>query len=211
MNRFIRFAFQQFYTTFAWSYDAIATLISFGEWQEWGRAALQFVPEGARDGGRVLEIAHGPGHLHLTMRQRGMAVVSIDRSWQMARLLQAKTNHAAHQARADAQSLPFADGAFGCVVSTVPAEFIFADATLREIHRALKPSGSLVIVPSTSFRGNGLLIKLVQFAYRITGQRAMSIEPVRKKFESRGFTFAQHITQTKHTEVVVWVCTKRRA
>ena len=209
MNHLIRFAFQQFYSTFAWSYDAVAAIVSFGEWKEWGRAALAFVPDGAR----VLEIGHGPGHLHHTMRQRGMAVVSIDRSWQMARLLQANAQRAAYhpapQSQADAQRLPFADGAFGCVVSTFPAEFIFAEATLRELQRALQPGGSLIIVPSTSFRGSGLLIKLVQFAYRITGQSQLNIEPVRAKFESHGFTFAQHTSQTQHAEVTVWVCTKR--
>ena len=207
MNRLIRFAFQQFYTTFAWTYDGVSFIVSFGEWKAWGRAALAFVPEGAR----VLEIAHGPGHLHVTMRQRGMDVVSIDRSWQMARLLQAKTQHAAHQAQADAQRLPFADGAFDCAISTFPAEFIFADETLGEIHRVLKIGGSLIIVPSTSFRGSGLLIRLVQLVYHITGQRAMDIAPVRAKFESNHFTFMQHIVQTRRAEVAVWVCTKRHA
>jgi ubiquinone/menaquinone biosynthesis C-methylase UbiE len=207
VNRLIRFAFQQFYTTFAWSYDAIATLVSFGEWKAWGRVALAFVLEGAR----VLEIAHGPGHLHLTLRQRGMAVFGIDRSWQMARMLQTKTRRAAHQAQANAQHLPFVNGAFDCVLSTFPAEFIFADKTLREIHRTLKPDSSVVIVPSTSFRGNAWVIRLVQFAYRVTGQRAMDVAPVRAKFESHGFAFAQHIIQTRHANVIVWVCTKRRA
>jgi ubiquinone/menaquinone biosynthesis C-methylase UbiE len=201
----IRFAFKHFYTTFAWSYDAVASLVSFGEWKQWGQAALPFIPDGVR----VLEIAHGPGHLHQTMRQRGMAVFGIDRSLQMVHKLQAKTHHAAHQAQAAAQRLPFADGAFGCVVSTFPAEFIFAEATLREIQRILTPGGALVIVPSTSFRGGGLLIRLVQAAYHITGQNQISIEPVRNKFESHGFTFAQHTAQTNHADVTVWACTKR--
>lgn len=205
MNRFLRFAFQHFYTTFAWTYDAVASLVSFGEWRQWGEAALPFIPDGVP----VLEIAHGPGHLHHAMRQRGLVVFGIDRSSQMTKLLQATTQPAAHQAQADAQRLPFADESFGCVVSTFPAEFIFADSTLREIHRTLKQNGALIIVPSTAFRGGGVLMGLVQAAYHVTGQRPISIDPVRAKFESHGFAFAQHTTQTKHAYVTVWVCTKR--
>jgi len=82
MRGLIRFAFDQFYTTFAWTYDAVAAAVSFGEWQQWGRAAMPFLPRT----GRLLEIAHGPGHLHLALRQAGYDAVGIDLSPQMSRM-----------------------------------------------------------------------------------------------------------------------------
>ena len=182
MHRLTHFAFQQFYTTFAWTYDAVASLMSFGEWQAWGEAALNFVPANSR----VLEIAHGPGHLHLTLRQRGLNVISLDRSPQMAHLLSRRTSahqFALRQLLADAHNLPFADDHFDCVLSTFPAEFIFAPATLAEVRRVLASGGRFIIVPSASFRAADLPTRLVQFSYRLTGQNtaATDASPIRRK------------------------------
>ncbi len=207
MHKFIHFAFQQFYTTFAWTYDAIASLVSFGEWKLWGEAALEFVPSGAH----ILEIAHGPGHLHVTMRRRGFNVVSLDRSPQMARQLRHRA--VAHQLTlrqtlADAQNLPFADGHFDCVVSTFPAGFIFARTTLTEVRRVLAPGGRFVIVPSATFRKADAPTRLVQLAYHLTGQNTAKadVSPIRQRFETAGFAFEAHTHATPRADVVVWVC-----
>jgi len=209
MHKFIHFAFQQFYTTFAWTYDAVASLVSFGEWKVWGEAALECVPSGAR----ILEIAHGPGHLHATMRRRGFNVVSLDRSPQMARQLRHRTQAnqlAPRQLLADAHTLPFADAHFDCVVSTFPAEFIFAPATLAEVRRVLAPGGRFVIVPSAAFRKADAPTRLVQLAYHLTGQNTAKadVSPIRRRFESAGFSFEQHTVATRRADVMVWVLTQ---
>lgn len=41
--------------------------------------------------------------------------------------------------------MPFADGAFDTIVSTFPAPYILAEATLGECARVLRPGGRLVI------------------------------------------------------------------
>ena len=206
MHKLIRFGFQQFYTTFAWTYDAIASLVSFGEWKAWGEAALNFVPASAR----VLEIAHGPGHLHVTLRQRGFDVVSLDRSPQMANLLRqrsAANQIAQRQLLADARTLPFGDGRFDCVVSTFPAGFIFASETLAEVRRVLAPGGRLVIVPSATFRKADAPTRLVQLTYRLTGQNtAIDMTLDCRRFEAAGFSFEQHSYATPRADVKVWVC-----
>jgi len=51
-------ASQLLYSSFAWSYDLAAWLVSSGQWHIWQRVGLAEVP-----GGRVLEMAFGPGHL----------------------------------------------------------------------------------------------------------------------------------------------------
>lgn len=210
MHRLIHFAFHQFYTTFAWTYDGVAAAMSFGEWKAWGEAALNFVPAHAR----VLEIAHGPGHLHLTMRQRGLNPVSFDLSAQMSRqLLRRVKSHglAPRQLRADAQRLPFADGTFDCVLSTFPAGFIFASATLAEVRRVLVEGGRFIIVPNAVFRSTDLPTRLVQLAYAITGQNATAATTsagFQARFEAAGFTFESHIVSTRRADVTVWVCSR---
>lgn len=214
MGRLVRAAFKEFYTTFAWTYDTVAAIVSFGEWKRWGEAALDFLPDVVRTGrARVLEIAHGPGHLHRTMLERGYALTGIDLSRQMGRLTQQRARAVARAggvalACASALRLPFADAAFETVLSTFPAEFVFQRDTLRDVARVLAPGGRFVIVPTASLRGSGVLTGLVRFAFRITGQHAAlaDIEPrVRDAFAAAGMTFASKRVPTPRADVVVWV------
>jgi ubiquinone/menaquinone biosynthesis C-methylase UbiE len=211
MKPLIRLAFAQFYTRFAWTYDTVAGAVSFGEWRRWGEAALAFVPAGAR----VLEIAHGPGHLHLTLRKHGMAVTGLDLSPQMGRLTRDRvlraTGREPELLRANALRLPFADAVFDRVVSTFPAEFIFHPDVLKGVRRVLRPEGSLVIVPTARFRHGGPLTKLIESAYRITGQRAEE-ELVEARMDALvrgcGLGFASRRVETPRAIVTVWLCTR---
>lgn len=206
MNALIRFAFDQFYTTFAWTYDAVAAIVSFGEWREWGRAALGFVP---RDG-RLLEIAHGPGHLHLALRRQGLDAIGIDLSRQMVRIALARLHKGGvvdpALVRSTALRLPFRDACFAGVVSTFPAGFIFADETLAEVRRVMQPRGRFVIVPGATLRGDDPVTGAVKAAYHLTGQGEAPEAPVRALFEGAGFSFASHAVRTPRADVTVWVC-----
>ena len=209
MNRLIRFAFAQLYTTFAWTYDAVAHLVSFGEWRAWGGAALAYLPAAPC---RVLEIAHGPGHVHAAMRRRGFDAIGIDLSQQMGALarrrLLAMSGRAPDLARADALRLPFPNAVFDAALSTFPSEFVFLPQTLREVARVLRPGGRFVIVPTAQFHGGGALTRLVEALYRITGQRA-SLEAVEARVRAAvavaGFALESQRATTARAEVVVWV------
>lgn len=207
MNRLIRFAFDQFYTNFAWTYDAVASAVSFGEWQLWGRQAIPFLPRV----GRILEIAHGPGHLHLALREQGYRVAGVDLSWQMGRMAYARVRDALHRSpaltRASAMQLPFADDAFVAAVSTFPAGFLFATETLAEIKRVLIPRGTLVIVPAAELRGHDWATRAVKFAYQVTGQsQSPGFAELSAFFAQHGYFFAQHTCPTPRADVTVWVC-----
>jgi ubiquinone/menaquinone biosynthesis C-methylase UbiE len=209
MNKWIRFAFRQFYTTFAWTYDTVASIVSFGEWKVWGACAIPFIR-----GAKVLEIAHGPGHLQLELRRRGMQVVGIDLSAQMNRMAVKRLRASGFSntlSRASAMQLPFADNTFETVVSTFPSEFIFQDETLSEAHRVLVPHGRFVIVPTTQFRSKSAATQTIEATYRATGQRASNgaFEKFERRFNEAGFVITTHIAQTKRANVVVWVCHPR--
>jgi ubiquinone/menaquinone biosynthesis C-methylase UbiE len=207
MNRLMRFAFDQFYTNFAWTYDAVASAVSFGEWQLWGRQAIPFLPRI----GRILEIAHGPGHVHLALREQGYRVAGIDLSRQMGRMAMQRVQNAQRRspalARASAMQLPFANDTFVAAVSTFPAGFLFAKETLAEVARVLAPRGKLVIVPAAELRGHDWATRIVKFAYQVTGQaQAPSFAEMSAFFAQHGFFLAEHICPTPRADVTVWVC-----
>ena len=207
MNRFVRFAFDQFYTNFAWTYDAVASAVSSGEWALWGRQAITFLPRA----GRILEIAHGPGHVHLALREQGYNVAGIDLSRQMGRMayerVRAAQGVSPALARASAMQLPFADGSFAAAVSTFPAGFIFMKETLAEVKRVLAHRGRLVIVPSAELQGRDWATSLVRFAYQVTGQsQTPSHAQLSAFFTSHGFFFSEHACPTPRAIVTVWVC-----
>jgi ubiquinone/menaquinone biosynthesis C-methylase UbiE len=205
MRNWVQYFFDQLYTNFAWAYDIVAMAASLGEWQRWGQAALAFLPHE----GRVLEIAHGPGHLQVAMHQEGYQAIGIDLSPQMGRLARQRTyRYGVRLARASALHLPFADGAFAGAVSTFPSSFIFAPQTLTEAYRVLRPGGVFVVVPMARLTGQGLLPSALRLAYRLTGQREDVDALGRRCFEAAGFRFAQHTVITPRAEVMVWVGAK---
>ncbi|MFQ3568740.1 MAG: methyltransferase domain-containing protein, partial [Aggregatilineales bacterium] len=169
-RRLVRFGFYLLYNPFAFTYDAVSKLVSFGAWRCWQRAALAYLPSD----GWALELAHGTGDLQLDLASAGISSIGYDLSPNMGRLARRKLiRHGVvpRLARGRAQALPFADGVFRSVVSTFPTDFIIASQTLYEVGRVLADDGVLVIVPSALFTGGGAAVRLLDGLYRITGQR----------------------------------------
>lgn len=173
---FLRLFFRLLYNEFAWTYDLVAGIVSLGQWAAWGRTAIPHLR-----GERVLELAHGPGHLLAAMAERGLAPVGLDLSPYMGRLARRRlmrVGQAVPLVRARAQALPFRDGCIDSVVATFPTEFIVDAATLREVARVLaapEPAtgqlgGRLVVVACSILGGRDLLSSFIRWLYRITGQ-----------------------------------------
>jgi ubiquinone/menaquinone biosynthesis C-methylase UbiE len=214
--KLVRFGFQQLYTRCAWLYDDVANLVSLGEWQAWGRVTMQFLDTDrpAANPLRLLELAHGPGHLQLALRQRGYHALGIDISAQMGRLACQRLQRAGFPntlARASVFALPFPSASFDALISTFPTEFIFAPPMLREAARVLPPAGRLIVLPGAPLHNSQAGERLIRLAYRFTRQAKPATTRIQQLFEQSGLAFTEHHVPARHAEVVIWLGVKRPA
>lgn len=151
LTRLLWRASQLLYSSFAWSYDLAAWLVSNGQWRLWQRVGLAEMPEG-----RVLEMAFGPGHLLKERAAAGHPMIGIDRSPQMVRQASRRLRKAGHPlllTRADVRWMPFASGQFDAILSTFPAEFILDPRVHAEARRVLRDGAPWAILPSARITG----------------------------------------------------------
>jgi ubiquinone/menaquinone biosynthesis C-methylase UbiE len=162
---FVRLFFRLLYNEFAWTYDLVAWVVSLGQWTAWGRTAIPHLR-----GKRVLELAHGPGHLLVAMAERGLVPTGLDLSPYMGRLARRRLGPAVSLARARAQVFPFRDACVDSVVAAFPTEFILDPATLQEVARVLRPGGRLVVVAWARLGGRDPVSRFIGWLYRVTAQ-----------------------------------------
>ena len=167
---FIALGFRLLYGNLAGVYDWVAWLASFGEWQAWCSTVLDYVV-----GSTVLELGHGPGHILCELHDRGFNTIGLDPSPQMGRLAHDRLGRAGHAStvvRGCAQGLPFPSQRFDSVVATFPTNYIFDAETALEVARVLTPDGYLVVVLSAQLLRPRIGTHVLEWAYRITGQRS---------------------------------------
>lgn len=173
IQRFMRFFFRLLYHPFAFTYDVVAWAVSFGRWKDWVFSIVPFL-----EGNRILELGHGPGHLQRLLLDRGLFAVAIDESQQMDRIAKRRLGESSNLTRGLAQSLPYPDETFDCVVATFPSEYIFDPRTLSEVGRVLRSRGRLVVLPA-AFPSSGFL----KWLYRVTGESPAALdESIKNKF-----------------------------
>ncbi len=194
-RRFIRFAFHLLYNQLAFTYDAVAWLVSFGQWRAWGRTALDRVR-----GPRVLELGHGPGHLLIELGRSGRhQPIGVDLSPHMIAQAQHRIRRAGlsvPQVRCSVDALPFRSGTFDSAVATFPTEYIAQPRTLAEVARVTTAQGRLIVVMGAQFGQHTPSTRFVDWLYRITGQREPSVEAEPDLFEQL------HLSARVETEVV---------
>lgn len=205
--RLLRVFFHWLYHPFAWAYDVIAAVVSFGRWNEWIMTVLPLI-----EGRRVLELGHGPGHLQRLLLDLGLSAVGLDESPQMSRLAARRLRRAGREkinlTRALAQFLPFPANVFDTVVSTFPAEYIFDARTLSEAKRVLHNGGRLIILP-VAWPKN----RFLSWLYRVTGESpSEAVEVVKRKisepvFEA-GLTVRTEVVEVKSSVLLVIVAEK---
>jgi ubiquinone/menaquinone biosynthesis C-methylase UbiE len=169
-RRLVILGFRLLYNELAWLYDPVSWAVSLGRWRKWQKSIWPYLPLD----GRVLEVGSGPGHLLADLAESGHESLGLDLSPAMLRLARRRLQRLGLSARlcgGRAQALPFAAQAFDAVVLTFPTPFVYDPAWLPQLRRVLKPSGRLIVVEMASFDAHTPGLWLLEWLYRITGQR----------------------------------------
>ncbi|MDX1437489.1 MAG: class I SAM-dependent methyltransferase [Anaerolineales bacterium] len=191
LYRLFRLFFYLLYYPLAWTYDYVAAIVSFGRWNDWIFTILPHLEQE----GRYLELGHGPGHLQLAGRARGLRMAGLDASFNMCRIAYLRLQKNGFQPQlynGYAQSLPFAPGSFQRVVATFPTEYIADPQTLAEIKRVLASHGSLLIIPAAWIEGTSLPDRFLARLFQITRQAPDPadpdpLQPLQTLLEESGF------------------------
>jgi ubiquinone/menaquinone biosynthesis C-methylase UbiE len=84
------------------------------------------------------------------------------------------------------QALPFRSGEFDSVVATFPSDYIADLATLREVRRVTNDRGRLIVVFGAQLIGRAPSKLLIEWLYRITGQREAQLDDEKSIFARAG-------------------------
>lgn len=204
---FLRLFFRLLYHDLAWSYDAVAWLVSLGQWRAWGRTTIDHLR-----GKRILELGHGPGHLLAALERQAFNPVGLDPSPQMGRQARRRLREAGLSVplvRARAQALPFRARCFDAVVATFPTGYILDPRSLEEVTRTVRPGGRLVVALGARFEGEGLVASFLTWLYDVTGQSEPSPDAFVRWLEEMGLSSRLVREQVGRTTVHLIIAEKR--
>ncbi len=127
------------FDTIACDYDRMNHLMTLGLDRLWRRRAVRGLH------GNVLDVACGTGDMVVELQKHGCNVTGVDISEEMMAIATQKAP--ATYMVADAERLPFSDGAFDAVTCAFGVRnFVHLEKGLNEMLRVLKPCGSMVIL-----------------------------------------------------------------
>lgn len=200
MRRFMRFFFHLLYHPFAFTYDLVAGVVSFGKWKDWVFSIVPLIK-----GTHILELGHGPGHLQRLLLDQGLSPFAIDESTQMGRIAKRRLGSKQKLTRGVTQRLPYPNDSFDTVISTFPSEYIFDSQTLSEVKRVLRSSGRLIVLPA-AFPSNQFL----KWLYKVTGESPEALDDVikerlQKPFIQAGFDVEMRINELSSSRLIVLI------
>jgi len=201
-QRFMRVFYSLLYHPFAFTYDLVAAVVSFGRWKNWVYSILPFI-----EGTRILELGHGPGHLQRILLDRGLFAAAIDESAQMGILAKHRLGSSHRLTRALAQKIPFASETFDTVIATFPTEYIFDMQTLSEAHRVLRNRGRLIVLLGVQPKS-----PILAWLFKVTGESPSDAyksvtSKIKEKFTRANFKAEVQIVEVKSDNLFVVVAT----
>ena len=161
------------YHPFAWIYETVAWMVSFGYWSQWRLDTLQYIKAGS-----VLEIGFGTGALLKTLKIKNVDVTGLEPSKQMQRVASKRLEKAklsVKRIRAQAEAIPLKNNQFDNVMATFPSNYILMPEILLEIFRVLKPSGRLVISGFGVWFHGGIKRRLTGWLLKSTYKEALNL------------------------------------
>ena len=206
LSPILRLFFKLLYHQFSWGYDFVAALVSGGRWKDWVLSVLPYLK-----GPRVLELGHGPGHLLVALRLRGLEVVGLDESRWMGLLALRGLRGVGFSGwlvNGYAQYTPFPNGSFDQVVSTFPPEFIADLRTISEAHRILVGGGELIILPSAWITGTGWYDRLAAWLFHVTGQAGEYDDQFTEPIKKAGFEVKVEIQERASDRILIIIAKK---
>ncbi len=198
----MRLFFNLLYHPFAFTYDLVAYVVSFGQWKNWGQSIVPFI-----EGTRILELGHGPGHLQRFLSNRGLTLLAIDESAQMGKIAKKHIGESQKLTRSLAQALPFQSGTIDSIITTFPTEYIFSLKTLAEAKRVLRNGGRLIVLPVAWPKSAAL-----KWLYRVTGESSSELNEAlisrfKQPFISAGFKTDIQTIEVKSGVVLIIIAT----
>ena len=136
------------FTRIARRYDLMNSLMTAGRHHAWRNAAAREAV--GAPAGPILDLATGTADLALAARRLDPARVVVGADFSLGMLAQARLKLGSDRAgvslaAADALALPFADGAFACVVSAfLLRNLVDLEAGLAEMRRVTQRGGSVI-------------------------------------------------------------------
>lgn len=154
-------------------YDLMNDLMSFGVHRLWKRFVIDLA--GVRAGEKVLDVAGGTGDLSREFSKqvgpRGMVVLSDINAAMLGegrRRLADKGVLNLPIVQANAECLPFAEGAFDCITIGFGLRNVTdKDKALRSMCRALKPGGRLLVLEFSKPLSEGLSKLYDQYSFKL--------------------------------------------
>ncbi len=117
---------------------------------------------GVGGGARVLDVGAGTGNVAVAAMRAGASVTASDLTPLMVERGQARTGPQVMWVEADAEALPFEDGAFDCALSCFGAMFApRPDIAAAELARVVRPSGRVGLTAWTPGGYTGQLMATI--------------------------------------------------
>jgi len=184
LNMIFHFLWRLLYNNSAHMYELLSLCVSLGRWRSWCRASIPFLQQK-----RVLELAHGPGHLLIALKRSGHEPCGIELSPRMVKRARRRLRRAritVPLVRCRAQALPFRSGTFDEVVTTFPTDFIFDPDMIREVARVTTEQGRLVAVVGAQLKGCQPDLHFVDWLRRAMGEGGSREERRKSPFVQAG-------------------------